>query len=144
MKAQINNGPISCISKVLSRAITVMAHLMRWQPARPLSLRFQRPPNANLYLIILPFIIPVYNLFCTQGLFFSIFHRFLQWPRKLIYLSIHFFSKSDDNMHILINSITHTHEPIKTYTQTFMHINTMTEPIRYSLTGPHLILLKPH
>ncbi len=54
MKAQIINHPISCISKLLSHTITVKAHLMRPQPARPLFLRSQRPPNANVYLMTLP------------------------------------------------------------------------------------------
>lgn len=55
MKAQIIQRPISCISKLLPLTITVRAHLMRPQPAWPLFLRSQRPQNANVYLITLPY-----------------------------------------------------------------------------------------
>lgn len=56
MKAQIVNHPISCISKLLSHAITVKARLMRPQPARPLFRGSQRPPNANVHLMTPPYI----------------------------------------------------------------------------------------
>lgn len=56
LKAQIVNHPVSCISKLHPHTIAVTARLTRPQPAWLLFLRSQMPPNANVYLIILPYI----------------------------------------------------------------------------------------